>query len=123
MTILIEKIRIPLLFWQKYDSPKFLDDSILSRVATLFLASFIILFLWYLGEVYYTFNMGYEIRTKEISLKTLAVEYERNQALLVKTNSAQFILGTDAAKSMPEVSSLKYLQSKDYFVELHKNIQ
>lgn len=122
MTILVEKIRIPLLSWQKPEFFRFLDSSNLSRASILLLSAFIVLFLWYLGEVYYTFNLGYQIRAKEASFKIIEVEYERNQALLVKMNSASSLLGTETAKSMPEISSLKYLQSKNYFVELHKNI-
>lgn len=122
MTILVEKIRLPFFVWQKPDFFRFLDSSALSRASILFLSAFIVLFLWYLGEVYYTFNLGYEIRAKEGNLKTLEAEHERNQAILVKKNSAASLLGTETAKSMPEISSLKYLQSKNYFVELHKNI-
>lgn len=122
MTILVEKIRIPLLPWQKPEFFRFLDSSTLGRASILLLSAFIVLFLWYLGEVYYTFNLGYQIRVKEASFKILEVEYERNQAILVKMNSASSLLSTETAKLMPEISSLKYLQSKNYFVELHKNI-
>lgn len=122
MTILVEKIRIPILFWQKPDFSRFLDGSILSRTSGFLLAAFLVLFLWYLGEVYYTFSLGYQIRAKEASFKILEAENERSQAILVKMNSAQSLLSTEQAKSMLEISSLKYLQSKDYFVELRKNI-
>ena len=122
MNTLVAKIKLPLFTWTKPRFFNLLTGEAASRISIFLLAGFTILFLWYLGEIYYTFNLGYEIREKERTVKSLETEYEKKQTILMKINSAKSLLETETAKSMSEISSLKYLQSKNYFVELRKNI-
>lgn len=120
--ILAEKIRMPSFAYGKQNFLNVLTNETLSRVSIFLLAGFTVLFLWYLGEIYYTFSLGYEIRVKEQIAKSLETEYEKNQAVSVKINSAKSLLETETVKAMSEISLLKYLQSKNYFVELRRNI-
>lgn len=99
-----------------------LTETMVLRLSFALMAVFLILFLWYIGEVYYTFKLGYAIREKEVMVKNLETEYIKNQAAIIKVKSAESILQSKEAKSMLEVSSLRYLQPKSYFVELRKEI-
>src|SRR3989338_10484352 len=106
MNPLVAKIKSPLFTRARPSFFNFLTGKIAGRISIFLLAGFMILFLWYLGEIYYTFNLGYEIREKERTVKSLETEYEKKQTILMKINSAKSLLETETAKSMSEISSL-----------------